>query len=71
MKKAKINLMFVVGWVLFSIMQIITHIVGALNNLLHFISGFAAGLMLAGTLMYFLPPKMKQWKLLFIRKKSK
>ena len=68
MKNAKVNVLFGTGCVLFSIVQVVTHIVDTSNNLLHAISGFAVGLIATGVLMYFLSPKFKQWKLSLIGK---
>ena len=63
MRKVKLNSLFVIGLVLFSIAHIATHIVGTPNDLLHALSGFASGLILAGTLTYFISPRIKQWKM--------
>ena len=63
MKNAKVNVLFGIGCVLFSIIQVVTHIVDTPNNLLHAISGFAVGLIVTGILMWFLSPKLRQWKL--------
>ena len=71
MKKVKVNVLFGIGCVLFSIVQVVTHIVETPNNLLNAVSGAAAGLILVGALMWVISPKMKQWKLsLFSKNKE-